>query len=253
MSLKKMAVKMALAFAAAKGVQAFRDAGGMEGVKRKLAEGQRGGGAGGGLGGMIGRIGGSGGSSAGGLGNLLGSLGIAGPTGASEAGMTGNVQGQGAGSLGGLLGGLAGAAGGATGASRMRGLLDTTRETPVDTPEEENTAGLMIRAMIQAARADGEIDPKEREALMAVIGDSDPDETAFVEQQMAAPVDAEALARDVPKGHEVEVYTASVLAIEPDNRAEAEYLHALAEGLSLDKATVNAIHEAHNKPPLYTL
>ncbi len=135
----------------------------------------------------------------------------------------------------------------------MRGLLDTTRETPEDTPEEEQVSGLMIRAMIQAARADGEIDAAERETLIEVMGEADPQEEAFLADQMRAPVDPEALARDVPEGHGLEIYTASVIAIEPDNRAEAEYLDRLARALNLERRIVNEVHAAQGKPPLYTL
>ncbi|PZX18554.1 uncharacterized membrane protein YebE (DUF533 family) [Palleronia aestuarii] len=240
MSLKNMAVKMALAFAAAKGVQAFSQSGGIEGMKRRLNEQQRArGGSGSGLGGLL-----SGGGSSGGLGGLLGQLGL--DTTSSGSSGQGN-------SLGGLLGGLAGASGGAAAAGRMEGLLDTTRRTPEGTEEEEQVSGLMIRAMVQSARADGEIDAQERATLMEVIGDSDAEETAFIEAQMTAPVDPEALARDTPKGHEVEVYTASVIAIEPDNRAEAEHLDKLARALGLAKSTVNDIHAAQGKAPLYTV
>ncbi|TDL79526.1 tellurite resistance TerB family protein [Palleronia sediminis] len=253
MSLKKMAVKMALAFAAAKGVQAFRSAGGLEGVKRKLAESQQGGG-------------GQRGLSGGGIGDMLGQLGLGGAAGAGAArgggaglgmaGLGGRGGGTGGGTqsgIGGLLGALAGATAGAQGSERMRGLLDTTRPTPENTPEEEQVSGLMLRAMIFAARADGEIDEAERATLMEVIGDASPEETAFIQRQMTAPVNAETLARDVPEGHEIEVYTASVLAIEPDNRAEAEYLDALARALKIERRTVNEIHEANGKPPLYTI
>ncbi|SHI36352.1 Uncharacterized membrane protein YebE, DUF533 family [Palleronia salina] len=231
MSLKNMAVKMALAFAAAKGVQAYQQAGGMDGIRRKLAQQKAQGGSAGAP------------SSTGGLDGLLGQLGLGG--GGGSAG--------GSSSLGGLLGGLAGVAGGSAGAGKMKGLLDTTRETPADTAEEEQVSGLMIRAMIQAARADGEIDQAERATLMEIIGDSDPQETAFIQAQMTAPVDPEALARDTPQGHEIEVYTSAVLAIDPDNRAEAVFLDTLAKGLSLGQQQVNDIHDAQGKPPLYTV
>lgn len=228
MSLKNMAVKMALAFAAAKGVEAFSKSGGLEGIKRKLS--QQGGGA---LG-----------SSSGGLGGLLGQLGLGGTDTAARGGST---------SLGGLLGGLAGATGGAAAAGRMEGLLDRTRATPEHTPEEEEVSGLMLRAMIQSARADGEIDTDERKVLMEIMGDSTPEERDFIDTQMTAPVDPEGLARDTPRGHEIEVYTAAVLAIEPDNRAEAVFLDKLAKGLKIGQEEANEIHAAHGKPPLYTV
>ncbi len=239
--MKNMAVKMALAFAAAKGVQAFQSSGGMEGLKRRLAE-QKGRGTG--------TSGASGSGTGGGIGELLGALGLGGT---SQGTATEGGGRHGGNSLAGLLGGLAGAASGAGGAGKMTGLLDRTRETPENTAEEEQVSGLMIRAMVQAARADGEIDSRERATLMEIIGDSDPEETAFLQAQMTAPVDAEALARDTPEGHEIEIYTSAVLAIEPDNRAEAEFLDTLAQGLHLSQRQVNDIHEAHNKPPLYTL
>ena len=230
MSLKNMAVKMALAMAAAKGVQAFQKAGGLQGVKDKLAQSQQGGGARG-----------TGGGTGGGIGGLLSQLGI------QDSGSGGSSG------LGGLLGGLAGASGGAAAGTRMKGLLDTTRETPEGSAEEEQVSGLMIRAMIQAARADGEIDEQERKAILEVTKDADAEETAFIQRQMTEPVNPEALAEDTPKGHEVEVYTASVVAIEPDNRAEAEHLDRLARALGLRQEVVNEIHAAQGKPPLYTV
>ncbi|SPJ22857.1 DUF533 domain-containing protein [Palleronia abyssalis] len=226
MKLKKMAMQMAMAFVAAKGVQAFDRAGGLQGVRSKLS--QRG-------------------AQGGGIDGLLGQFGLGGQTGGAPGGKGG------ANSIAGLLGGLAGASSGAAGAQRMRGLLDTTRETPEDTPEEEQVSGLMVRAMIQAARADGEIDADERGAILEIVGDADPEDMAFLERQLEEPVDAETLARDTPEGHGIEVYTAAVLAIEPDNRAEAEFLDTLARGLGLGQQTVNDIHVTQGKPPLYTL
>ena len=47
---------------------------------------------------------------------------------------------------------------------------------------------------------------------------------------MAAPVDAAALAREVPQGYGPQVYLMSLMAIEFDNRKEAEYLHRAGAG-----------------------
>lgn len=221
MKMKRIAKQMAFAFAAAKGVHMFQQAGGIQGIRRKLSSSPSG--------------------QSGGIAGLLSQLGI------DDRSASGKSN------IAGILGGIAGASGGAAASRKMRGLLDTTRETPEDTPEEEQVSGLMVRAMIQAARADGEIDPDERASLMEVIGEADSEETAFIEHQMMAPVDPEALARDTPRGHEIEVYTASVIAIEPDNRAEAEHLDRLARALGLERRVVNEIHESQGKPPLYTL
>ena len=77
------------------------------------------------------------------------------------------------------------------------------------------------------------------------------DERAFIREQMAAPVDAQALAREVPEGAGAQVYLMSLMAIDFDNRKEAEYLHTLATSLGLDKQTVNGIHEQVGAINLY--
>jgi uncharacterized membrane protein YebE (DUF533 family) len=243
MSLKSMVAKLAIAYVAAKGAQAFTQNGGMDGVKRKLAEQKS---SGQGIGGML-----SGAGSPGGLGGILGQLGLGGAGGSTSAGLGGLLGGgAAAGGIGGMLGGLAGSQGPAGSAQKMQGLLDSTAVS--DIPEEAE-AGLVIRAMVMAAKADGEIDETERRALWEVLGDSDPSDRAFVEAALSAPVDPETLAADVPKGMEIEVYTASVMAITPDNRDEAQYLDRLARLMGLDKKTVNDLHTAQGKSPLYSL
>ena len=239
MSLKRMMTKMAVAMIAAKGAQAFQQAGGLQGIRDKLNQQGRGSD----VGGMQGRLGGTRASSAGGLGNLLDSLGIGGATGGHEQGMRGQIS-DSAG-VGEILGGLAGMSGDR---ERATGLLARTRADAVD---DEREAGLAIRAMIQAARADGGIDAEERQALMEILDDADPSDQRFIDQAMEEDVDAAALARDVPKGAELEVYSAALMAITPDNRAEAEFLDALAKGLGLGEARVNEVHDAMGKERLY--
>ncbi|WP_099827574.1 DUF533 domain-containing protein [Oceaniglobus indicus] len=228
MSLTKMLGKLAIAYVAAKGVQSFSRNGGMDGVRRKLAENK---GSGGGLGGLLDAVGLGGGAG----GNMTGTPG-------------GDAGASGAGGIGGMLGGLAGVTGGAAGAQKMKGLLDTTK--PVNDEEE---AGLVIRAMVMAAKADGEIDETERRALWEVLGDADPSDRAFLDHALSAPVDVEALARDVPGGMEVEVYAGALMAIQPDNRPEAEFLDRLAKRLGISETDVNEIHTAQGKTPLYTV
>ncbi|MFH5772861.1 tellurite resistance TerB family protein [Paracoccus sp. NGMCC 1.201697] len=119
------------------------------------------------------------------------------------------------------------------------------------TPEQNAVAGLMLKAMIQAAKSDGKVDEVEQARLMKEFGELDDEDRAFIREQMAAPVDPAALAREVPQGIGPQVYLMSVMAIDFDNRKEAEYLHALATSLGLDKATVNAIHEKVGATQLY--
>ena len=205
----------------------------------------------------------------GGLGGILDQL-----TGGQAGARTGSATGGGA--LGGLLGGLTGGAAAGSLGGLLGGLLNgpaqrgaqsrndasfgeifndalVRQDEPevAPTAEQNAVAGLMLRAMIQAAKADGKIDEAEKERLLGQLGDLDDDDRAFIREQMAAPVDAQALAREVPRGLEPQVYMMSLMAIDFDNRSEAEYLHALAQAMGLDQQTANSIHEKIGVQNLY--
>lgn len=238
MSLKRTAMKMAIAFAAAKGYQAFQKRGGLQGVRDQLARSSAGGGQGGGLNGLLGSLAGGGGTQAGagGLGSLLGALG-----GGSQGGSGGG------GGLGGLLGGLAAMAGGS---QAISGGMDQRHamEMAERGPQDEDTARAMIRAIGQAVRADGEIDAEESRVLHDVMGDMETQEDrAALEHALQEPVDPEALARDVPVGHESEVYAAALTAIDPDRMAEITFLNRFATALRLAPEEIRQIHEAAGK------
>lgn len=235
MSLMNMVTKVAIGFALAKGMNAVQKSGGLG----KMMEGLKGGAANS-LGGAAGAgAGGTGGAASGGLGGMLGNLG-------------GGAGAGGLGGIGGLLGGMAAARGGAeTGGESLEDLL--SRDTPKEEPPVEDSAGLMIRAMVMAARCDGEIDANERETLMATIGeDATEADMAFVRGALEAPVSARTLADDTPEGLETQVYSMSVMAIEPDHPEEAKYLHELATALGIGQATVNEIHDSFGVQRLYS-
>ncbi|MCJ1899277.1 MULTISPECIES: DUF533 domain-containing protein [Paracoccus] len=213
------------------------------------------------------------GTAQGGLGGLLDQLtGGRGGSGTGSGGLGGVLGGAAAGGLGGMLGGLLGGRGAQPQGQQPQGqapqgggglaqkdaqpqndasfgelfneaLASGDEPSTAPTPEQNALAGLMLKAMIQAAKSDGEIDEAEKTKLMAEFGELDDEERAFIREQMAAPVDAAALAREVPQGFGPQVYLMSLMAIEFDNRKEAEYLHTLAQGLGLDKETVNGIHQ----------
>ncbi|WP_373635452.1 DUF533 domain-containing protein [Yoonia sp. SS1-5] len=235
--------KMAIGFAMAKGMDAMKGKGGLGQIMQGLGGGggaQQAGAAGGmgGLGDIMGKLGGGGGAG-GGLGDMLGQLTGGGGGGAAAAG--------GLGGLGALLGGLAGARGGGGG---LEGLLN--QDNPAEEPNEDEVARLMLRAMTQAARADGDIDAAEKASLMELLRDGDPADVQALQQILDEPVSASALASDTPRGLETQVYTMSLNAISPDNQAEAQYLHELAGGLGIQPATANDIHDRLGAPRLYS-
>lgn len=243
MSLMKTVTKMAIGFAMAKGMEAVQRRGGLGAVMDGLQAGEPRKGDGlGGLGGLLGQLGAAGaaGGAPGGLADILGQLTTA-PGGKDAAG--------GLAGLGGLLGGLAQARGG-SGASDLEALL--SQGNPVDEPDEEDIARLMLRAMIQAARSDGDIDATEKARMLKVFKQGPQADMVAVQAILQEPVDAERLAADTPKGLETQVYTMSLNAIDPDNQGEARFLHSLASGLGLDEATVNAIHDGLGVQRLYS-
>lgn len=116
---------------------------------------------------------------------------------------------------------------------------------------QEELAGLLLRALIQAAKADGQIDPAEKKQLMERLGNLDREEVEFVNRELGRPVDARALARDVPKGAEQQVYMMSAMGIDLDTRQEARYLQELAGALGVNAATANAIHDRIGEPRVF--
>lgn len=119
-------------------------------------------------------------------------------------------------------------------------------------PEAEEAAGLMLRAMIQAAKSDGDIDRAEQAKILETLGDdADPSDRAFIKSQLKAPVDPEALAADVPEAQRMQVYSASLMTIRVDTQAEAQYLDRLARAMQLDEAVVNMLHMQMGLQPLY--
>ncbi len=193
----------------------------------------------------------------GGLGDLLEQLGGRGQKG-SGGGLSDILSGKGgAGGLGDLLGGLLGAAKGAAqgqGGSFGEVLNDSMSRGGepelAPTQDQEAAAGLLLRAMIQAAKSDGRIDQAEQKRLTDQLGQATPEEMQFVQQELRAPVDIDGLCAQVPQGLGPQVYAMSLMAIDLDNRVEASYLIKLAQGLGLSREDMAQIHQQMGAPQL---
>lgn len=110
---------------------------------------------------------------------------------------------------------------------------------------EQARAILLLRAMIAAAKADGEVDPEERARIVEGLRAAGAEENAqrFVEEELAKPVDLYAITAEVrDAATAAEVYVASLAAIQVDTEAERRYLDSLALRLGLDRATVDEIN-----------
>ncbi len=248
-----------------------------------LLGGMLGGGAGGsgaagrGLGDLLGSAMGGGGArsgqGAGGLGDLLGGL-LGGQAGGRAAGggglgdLLGSVLGGGTGgrsgsnSLGGngmaLLATVAMAAlknwtasrGGAVGLTADVSGIAHEDVAALTAPETE---ALVLRAMISASKADGEVDEAE---VQRVVGRIDDDgvtaqEKQFIVDELRRPLDLQALVSAVPnEAVAAQIYGASLLAIDLDTAAEIAYLRQLAQGLGLDAGTVARLHQITGAPAI---
>lgn len=268
MSLLSTLAKVAVGVAVAKGAQHMMSGrgasgatagrssgGGMGGLLGQLS--QRAGAAGGG-GGLGALLAGGNGSAAGGLGGLLENV-TGGSSGAAGSGSGGGLAGMlrqatggaGAAAGGGALGAMMGALGGNQSsqpafAARLNQSLMTGAEPETEpTPDEEAVAALMIRGMLMAAKADGRIDAGERTALLSQLEGLSPEEQHFVQAALDDPIDVQAFARDVPhdRALRVQIYAASLSAIDLDTQEEADFLNALAAALEMDPRDQEHVHQ----------
>ncbi len=248
MSMAGTLAKVAIGALIAKGVSGAMTGGGAGGGLGGLLGGalSKAGGAGG-LGGMLGQQGQQGqqqgGGGLGGLGGLLGGA------------LSGQQGGQQGGGLGGLLDSLGGGAqqggqGGGSLGDLLNSALAGNEQPPEPTAEEQ--AKICLKAMLYAARCDGEIDAEEQQKITGQLGDISPDEAEFIRHEMSAPMDVDGFISSIPESLGQQAYLMSLLAINLDSQAEAQYLDKLAKGLSIDEATSNAIHQKLGVPALYS-
>ncbi len=110
---------------------------------------------------------------------------------------------------------------------------------------EANALSLLLaQAMISAAKADGQIDTRESQAILNQINSLglDSDDKAFLFEEYSKPLDIEALANSVDSPeHAAEVYAASLLMVNPPSPPEQIYLDGLAQSLKLDAGLVEEI------------
>jgi uncharacterized membrane protein YebE (DUF533 family) len=117
--------------------------------------------------------------------------------------------------------------------------------------EREELGKSLVRAMIAAAKADGQIDAAEKDAIFKKLETMplSPAEKAFVFDELASPLDINAVvARAGTPEQAAEIYAASLVAMVSDTSSERAYLEALAHKLELDAGLVAEIHRAAGQP-----
>jgi len=120
-------------------------------------------------------------------------------------------------------------------------------QTPLEQRQVMDIASLTLKAMINAAKADGQIDKTETERLLGKLkeGGVTDAEQKFVLEEMQKPLDLEGIVRAVPNQQvAAQIYTASLMAIDVDTDAERRYLQDLSAKLGLNQHVVAYLHQA---------
>ncbi len=141
-------------------------------------------------------------------------------------------------------------------AQASRGAAAAAAPEPIDQGEIRAVTGpdserLVLKAMISAAKADGQIDQAEMQKIIGKISSDQvtPEEKQFVLDQMAQPLDVNALAGEARgPAQAAQIYAASILAIDADTDTEKQYLHTLAQALRLEPAAVAQLHQMTGVP-----
>ena len=123
--------------------------------------------------------------------------------------------------------------------------------TPVPAVSERDALAI-LRAMITAAKADGQIDPSEQQRIFAEVGrlSLSAEEKAFVLEELSRPLDLEAVVASARTPElALEVYTASRLVIAETSPAEGAYLQLLAARLGLQPGLVAEVDRAAHALP----
>jgi len=101
----------------------------------------------------------------------------------------------------------------------------------------EDDAEVIVKAMINAAKADGQIDEREIEKIVGKLEKDGltQEEKAFFMTEANKPIDLDGVVASSGKQAALaaEIYAASLLAIEMDTAAEQEYIKQLGIGLDL--------------------
>jgi uncharacterized membrane protein YebE (DUF533 family) len=215
------------------------------GLGSLLSQALGGAGGSGGLGGVLGNVLSDAGKAVGGKQNLaLGGLGA----------LAGALLGGGGRSLGGALGGGVMALLGAMAYQALKGGGSQEPDVPLGLMEPrseaerlelERNSELVLKAMINAAKADGQIDKGEIQRIVGKLKETgmDPDAQEYVMAEMQKKMDTPALIA-AAKGRPTlaaQIYGASLLAIEVDTPAEKKYLDELAAGMELDPEVAQRI------------
>ncbi len=110
---------------------------------------------------------------------------------------------------------------------------------------------ILVRAMVNAVKSDGQIDEAEQKKMLEQVSNPSRENIEFLRQEFQKPLDVREFAMSVPVGMEQQVYTMSLVAIDLDTGQEAKYLMELAEALRIPMDVREQIHQRLGVPSIY--
>jgi hypothetical protein len=120
------------------------------------------------------------------------------------------------------------------GGGSLKGSLERPKEISADDDARQSEqATILVRAMVNAAKCDGQISREEQQSILGQLADRSPEAVAFLREEFDRPFDVREFAWSVPVGMEQQVYTMSLIAVDLDTEREQRYLRDLAHGLRL--------------------
>jgi uncharacterized membrane protein YebE (DUF533 family) len=134
--------------------------------------------------------------------------------------------------------------GGSLGDSITKILRAPTAPTPPPAPLPDAKALLLIRAMVAAANADGEISTDERQRITSTLtsAGAGQEERATLERELQQPLSIDQIVKAIPDEEtRDQVYMASYVAVDPSRRAERAYLDFLASRLRIEPDRMQAL------------
>ncbi len=124
------------------------------------------------------------------------------------------------------------------------------RESPSSSADNEK-ARILVRTMVNAAKADGNIDQDEQQRILERLHNPSPDAIQFLRDEFQRPLNVREFATSVPIGMEQQVYSISLIAVDLDTGSEAKYLMELAEALRIPQPVREQIHQQMGAPSIY--
>lgn len=160
----------------------------------------------------------------------------------------GQAQGKSAGAVGAGAGMLGELFGGGGKFSQKAAAADVSGAS-IGTVEGEDQADLLLKAMVAAAQADGNISPQEQEKIAESLGGQlGASEISELKELFANPVDVNSLLSQVKDpATALKVYLVSAMTVNPNNPQDQRYIEQLSSALGISGQAAQAIQQHLNQ------